>query len=452
MFDNFKYSLVPLKDIALDVRNPRLVTLKPLKDEAAIIEYLFNHENLASFLQKIAAEGRNAGAERPYIVSEGGSGKYVVIEGNTRIATYKLLTGLSSPPAAHKGKIPAITAAQKKLLQAIDCTIAPDREALLPIMASAHFGLGDKSKWGYLGSRKAVFDEWKSGHSIGKLAEIFNQKKGKIRDLIIEYSLFLEALKFKWTTEDREILEDPAVEFNPPVRFLQGTGHKEKVGVVFDRDNLAVSFINDEAKSKFRHLVRKLVIAPEKGLGATAGYDQVFADYKSQDSDTGKSDKNTGKSDKKGEKSPGGKGGEKDDGGDGKAKSPNLKPGALFNYPVSIHSQLVIRLAVEAKNLNCSNFPASGTFLMRNFIEAILTEILSKQKTIPANSSLESLLNLAQQQDVTVIDQTNKKVLSEFKKNHLNYLNLGAHANIIPNADRLFSARDCIDLFVKKYL
>jgi hypothetical protein len=81
-----------------------------------------------------------------------------------------------------------------------------------------------------------------------------------------------------------------------------------------------------------------------------------------------------------------------------------------------------------------------------------LTEILSKQKTIPDNSSLESLLNLAQQQDVTVIDQTSKKVLSEFKKNHLNYLNLGAHANIIPNTDRLFSARDCIDLFIKKYL
>ncbi len=445
MFDNFKYALVPLKDVALDVRNPRLVTLKPLKDEAAIIEYLFNHENLASFLQKIAAEGRNAGAERPYIVSEGAAGKYVVIEGNTRIATYKLLTGLSSPPAAHKGKIPAITAAQKKLLEAIDCSIAPHREALLPIMASAHFGLGDKSKWGYLGSRKAVFDEWKSGHSIGKLAEIFSQKKGKIRDLILEYSLFLEALKFKWTSEDREMLEDPAVEFNPPVRFLQGTGHKEKVGIVYDRDNLAVSFTDEEAKSKFRHLVSKLVIAPEKGLGATAKYDEVFADYKSNGVDTGKGEK-------KGEKSPGGKGGGKDDGGDSKTKSPDLKVGALFNYPVSIHSQLVKRLAEEAKNLNCKNFPASGTFLMRNFIEAILTEILSKQKTIPASSSLESLLNLAQQQDVNVIDQTNKKVLSEFKKNHLNYLNLGAHANIIPNADRLFSARDCIDQFVKKYL
>jgi hypothetical protein len=45
-------------------------------------------------------------------------------------------------------------------------------------MASAHFGTGDKSKWGYLGSRKAVYDEWKSGKTLPKLAKLFNVTQG----------------------------------------------------------------------------------------------------------------------------------------------------------------------------------------------------------------------------------------------------------------------------------
>jgi hypothetical protein len=45
-----------------------------------------------------------------------------------------------------------------------------------------------------------------------------------------------------------------------------------------------------------------------------------------------------------------------------------------------------------------------------------------------------------------------KKILAEFKKDHLAYLNLGAHGNVIPNETRLAAARDSIDQFVKKYV
>jgi hypothetical protein len=156
MFEAFQYETIPLAQIQLDPQNPRLVTMTPLTTEAQIIEYLFDHEDLGEFLKKFAAAGKNLGAERPYVVKAGKS--YTVIEGNTRIAAYKLLTGLASPSQKHKGLVPVISEGAKKQLVSVDCTVAPKREDLLPIMASAHFGLGDKSKWGYLGSRKAVYD------------------------------------------------------------------------------------------------------------------------------------------------------------------------------------------------------------------------------------------------------------------------------------------------------
>lgn len=94
----------------------------------------------------------------------------------------------------------------------------------MPITARAHFGVGDKSKWGYLGSRKAVYDEWKSGRTLPELAKDFDQSEREIRELILEYLLYLKALSLVWTKAEKEILLDPAVKFNPPVRFLQTLG------------------------------------------------------------------------------------------------------------------------------------------------------------------------------------------------------------------------------------
>ena len=45
-----------------------------------------------------------------------------------------------------------------------------------------------------------------------------------------------------------------------------------------------------------------------------------------------------------------------------------------------------------------------------------------------------------------------KKILKQFQQDHLSYLNLGAHGNVIPNADRVAAARDCIDQFIKKHV
>jgi len=277
MFANFKYESILLKDVALDVRNPRIVSQTPLSSEAEIISYLYENEDLEAFVKKVASEGKNAGAERPYVIKKGSG--YIVIEGNTRIAAYKLLTGLIKPPKDYAGTVPHISDAAKNLLLNVDCSVAPDRDALMPIMASAHFGTGDKSKWGYLGSRKAVYDEWKGGKSLAKLAKLFNVTQGEIKELILEYQLYRKALSLPWTHTEKDILLKPNLAFNPPVRFLQTSGHKEKMDISYDNANLTVVMGNKEAEKKFKHLLGKLVINPVKGLGATATYEAVFADY-----------------------------------------------------------------------------------------------------------------------------------------------------------------------------
>jgi hypothetical protein len=438
MFASFKYESIPLENIVLDDKNPRIVTQKKLTTQEEILSYLFEHEGLEAFIKKIAHEGKNIGAERPYIVKTGTH--YTVVEGNTRIAAYKVLTGLLKAPASVS--VPHIPESMKALLSSIECSIAPNRETLLPIMASAHFGLGDKSKWGYLGSRKAVYDEWKAGASIPKLAGVFRLTQGDIRELILEYLLYLKAINLSWSKKEREALLNPAVAFNPPVRFLQTSGHKEKVGVSYDPTNMKVNFAGPESLRRFKHLVHRLVIAPKKGLGATASYEDVFADYVSPGTGRGKGAKASADGKKTSSVA-----------GSKASKSHPPKAGALFSYTASMNNALVKQLMVEAARINAKKLPAAATFLLRNIVEAILKEIIHKQN---ANASgkvldLEGAINLCLSAAVT-LNNTDKKVLKEFLKHHVNYLNLWAHANVIPNADRVGSARDAIDQFVKKHV
>lgn len=449
MFSDFVYKTIALDAIILDKRNPRIVTIEPLKSQDAIIDYMFAHEGLGDFIAKIFLERKNAGAERPYVIKDGD--QYVVIEGNTRIAAYKLLCGLISPPPQYKALVPSIDEGFRASLMTVDCSVAPSREAMLPIMADAHFGLGDKSKWGYLGSRKAVYDEYKLGKTVPVLAGIFKRPKGKIRDLIIEYMLYLEALKLKWTADEKAKLLDPGIEFNPPVRFLQTEGHMSAMGITMDREALKVVFSNALARKRFQHLVKKLVIEKPKGMGATASFENVFKDFVPADyPGDGSPDAEA----QPGDSTDGGKG---DDGGpDGKPDAPGgpkLKAGALFNYPVKKDSLTLKQLMKEASQINANNLPASATALLRSLLESILKHLIDENGKNKEGKqiSLESAIDMALNGQLG-LGHDDRKILKDFKSNHLNYVNLGVHANLVPSPSRVFDVRNSVDQFVRRNL
>lgn len=465
MFDDFTYETIDLAKIHLDKRNPRIVTLQPLKSDEAIIEYMFAHEQLSVFIAKIALERKNAGAERPYVVPDGEN--FLVLEGNTRIAAYKLLTGLAKAPTQYASAIPSVDEKLKTSLLKVDCSVAPSREAMLPIMADAHFGLGDKSKWGYLGSRKAVYDEYKAGKTVPVLAAIFKRQKGKIRDLILEYILYLESLRLKWNSEERSKLLDPGIEFNPPVRFLQSEGHLDQVDITMDRESLKVVFATPLSKKKFQHLVRKLVIEKPKGMGATASYAAVFKDFVAADYEGDEPPAGSGDGQPGGGDGQPGSGGEEpkgqDDGADGsssggdgvedKAGGATLKPGALFCYPVKKDSLTLKQLMKEAADINATKLPASATALLRSLLESILKHIIDEQDANEEGKqvSLESAIDRCVGGSIKMSVE-DKKILKDFKKGHLDYVNLGVHGNLVPSSSRVFDARNSIDQFVRRNL
>lgn len=260
-------------------------------------------------------------------------------------------------------------------------------------------------------------------------------------------------MKLDWTPAEKEVLLRPSIEFNPPVRFLQSTGHKQLVGLELDKVNLATKFVANDAAPKFKHLVKRTVI-DEKGPSATASYSEVFDNFvgtaKAQDDGAGSALGGAAQS--------GGSGGPATQASSSTSAANTvsgppdggLKPNALFSYPVTCNDQTLSQLMKEAKGLNTKQFPAAGSALLRSIIEVILKLIteandLNKQGKL---LDIEGALNLVVGSGKMNPDDV--KVLKEFKGSHLSYINLSAHATLVPNHLRLMMVRDCVDAFVKR--
>lgn len=180
-----------------------------------------------------------------------------------------------------------------------------------------------------------------------------------------------------------------------------------------------------------KHLIKKLVINPERGLGATATYDSVFSDYDESGSGSKASTKKSAGKKTGSASGAGGSAGRGSAGSGGGAGggSTALKPGALFGYqPKKMNSGLITQLLKEAKEINSKKFPAAATFLLRNIVESILKHIIDDQSgnKLGKPHDLESALNHIASNTIA-LPTGDKKILAEFKKDHLAYLNLGAH-------------------------
>ena len=104
----------------------------------------------------------------------------------------------------------------------------------------------------------------------------------------------------------------------------------------------------------------------------------------------------------------------------------------------------------EAKSLNTKTFPAAGSALLRSTLEVIL-KLIVEQKGLNHQGKLldlEGALGLVIGQGK--LSQDDVKVLKEFQKSHLSYMNLSTHATVVPNFERLMMVRDTVDAFVKR--
>lgn len=132
---------IPVQNLILDAKNPRL--FEPDDIPSAIIDLLQNQQTvsgnkLLNLARDIAEHGLNL--DQNLIVSPSDEGKYVVREGNRRVASIQLSTELIPFPEEFKELSSSFTVLKSQMPSVVSCLVMDDEEEINRLLQQRHTG------------------------------------------------------------------------------------------------------------------------------------------------------------------------------------------------------------------------------------------------------------------------------------------------------------------------
>jgi hypothetical protein len=202
---------VPVSQILLDSENPRLdfegvkrVTQEMILKKMVAEEGL---EELASSFQK-----NGYFSEEPVILlrkgaQDGDEKNYIVLEGNRRLATLKLLLNPAKVNRlGYKGLFPVLSSAQASRLKKIPAFIYDSRDEVTTYLGVRH--IAGAKRWGNFAKAKYIARQMESGRTPEELEETVGDSSGAIKKLARSWAIYRQA---KMGIED---LNDKAIREN----------------------------------------------------------------------------------------------------------------------------------------------------------------------------------------------------------------------------------------------
>lgn len=257
-WETFEYKVSSLQ---LDVNNPRIRYNTDNMSQTQILKLLIDNEKIYDLAKKISEEGYYVG-EEPIICIE--NKKKVVLEGNRRIASLKLLQNPKKYLSTAKANVLLQNILKNNIPidnYKIKCFIAPNRLYANPIIYERHKGEAVE-KW-ETGNQYSFVAEMftKDGLSIDEICRVLNETRGNILRTIKVYNLFVEG---------RDIMRKEGYDINEGnfnltnLERLNNIDESKKfLGINFDNENgdIQLTLPNEEFEKRLLLVFQKLLNA-----------------------------------------------------------------------------------------------------------------------------------------------------------------------------------------------
>lgn len=276
-------NMVPLANLLFDPENPRLPKeFRGKRDEAAVIKHMLRDESLIELMKSIGQTGYSA-SEPLLVVPEGD--KFIVVEGNRRLAALKLLSNYELATIRQKS-VKEITSEKVYSPNTIPCIKYQNREDILDYLGYRHI-TGVKN-WGAL-EKARYLQQLYNRHiaTAGRenifsvLAKMIGSRQDYVAKLLTSYALYERAndeAYFGIDIEEKNVdfsLLSTALSYENIYKFvgLSSTGDIE--GEHLDNCNFEFLFRCLYDPEKKIHESREL-----KQLSSVLGNPQALAQYK----------------------------------------------------------------------------------------------------------------------------------------------------------------------------
>ncbi|HXH78425.1 ParB N-terminal domain-containing protein [Nocardioides sp.] len=184
---------ISVDKLRLDPQNPRLI-MENGADEEALLAKLYAEESLDELVPSFLENGYFE--EEPLVVVGSGT-TYIVVEGNRRLATLKLLLNPVLRKPARVSGWPTLTDEQRAALNEVPCVVYERREHVLPFLGFRH--ITGAKKWRPFQKARFVAQLLDSGQTLDHVQEVIGDDASATKKLyqdFVVYNQLVEQLDF----------------------------------------------------------------------------------------------------------------------------------------------------------------------------------------------------------------------------------------------------------------
>ena len=362
VYNNWKRISVVVNDLELDSQNVRLdlVTSERSKiDQGSIINDLFANENAFQILENVIENGWFID-ETPIVIKN--RNKYIVLEGNRRIAALKVLQNPLLEPSCY-AKVKPLSSSVIPIKQ-IDVLLAPNRDGVSSLLANRHTKPTTRP-WRRLRQAHFYYSQLSKKTSVEDLK---NKYKGVDIERFIrmcEVHKIAASYDFGDIATNNKARNQRTFPVSTIERLYDDSKFREHLNFEFNKNGE----INIKSgRKRFDEEFKKVILdAVDKNIDTRSlNTEENRKVYYSKLDKLKKSSKVTSSS-KYTPKAP--------------IKRKRSRTIGLFDHPLicTINSRGIERVFGELQTINYGKFPNAAHDLMRSFLEAVLKEYLKKK-------------------------------------------------------------------------
>lgn len=177
---------IAIHDLTLDPRNPRIVVESNASQET-LTRYLYERESLDELVMSFVENGYFP--EEPLVaVLDQESSKYVVVEGNRRLATLKLLLDLSLQDKLGVTGWPELTDEQRARLDPVPVVVHENRTDVLPFLGFRH--ITGAKKWAPFQKARFVAQLVDENFDLATIQELMGDSTQAVKKLYQQFTVF----------------------------------------------------------------------------------------------------------------------------------------------------------------------------------------------------------------------------------------------------------------------
>lgn len=261
-YENWPKQRVGVMDLFLDPENIRL-QVQVKAPQQSLINDLFLNENAMQVLESIA-NNRFFPDEVPVVIKE--DGKFVVIDGNRRVAALKVLARPELVPSKedHIRELAEIAA---PIITELDVVVAPGRDSVRHFLASKHTQ-NTRRPWRPL--RQAYFykAELERGKSVNDLRKEYPGVDIDKFLRLINIHKIAKSLRYDSDQIERKVHNERSFPATTIERLYEDKHVRDFLGFDFDKNgDVKINIEKKEFEKGFRKIVRDVITKFASGFG-----------------------------------------------------------------------------------------------------------------------------------------------------------------------------------------